>query len=365
MEIIKLKQPALVFYSYDDRDRELRDELEKHLATLKHQQLIKPWHNRDISAGTEWKSVVDKNLNDAQIILLLISADFIASEYLYAFEMTRALERHNSGEAFVLPVKLRFCETKGLPFDQLDFLPENRIPISSRANIDEALQEVAQGIRKVVEELIPRTREQWLDEGIKYRKAKQYEKALVAFERALRLDCNYARAQRNKGDTLYELERYTEALNAYTLALDLDPTSVRTHENMANTLYHLGQHNASLDAYNCAFQLMSTPTSQLWRGKGDALFYLKRYEEALQAYEQAIRLEPGSADVHYNKGNALLCLERYQEAIDAYEHAIRLQPTFALAYNKKGRALSYLGRYEEARDAHEHALRLDPKLAKA
>ena len=287
--------------------------------------------------------MVDKNLNDAQIILLLINADFIASEYRYSFEMKRALERHNSGDAFVLPVLLRSCDINGLPFDQLDFLPGNMKAITSWHNSDEAFQDVAKGIRYVVEELIPRTREQWLDEGIKYRKAKQYEKALVAFERALRLDRKYARAYRNKGDALYELERYTEALNAYTLALDLDPTSVRTHENMANTLYHLGQHNASLDAYNCAFQRTSTPTSQLWRGKGDALFYLKRYTEALQAYEQAIRLEPGSADVHYNKGNALLCLERYQEAIDAYEHAIRLQPTFALAYNKKGRARLTLG----------------------
>src|SRR5438876_2243281 len=199
MEAIKLKQPALVFYSYDDKDRELRDELVKHLTTLKHQELIKDWHDRDISAGIEWKSVVDANLNAAQIILLLISADFIASEYRYGFEMTRALERHNNGEAFVLPVLLRSCDTQGLPFDQLDFLPENRIPISPRTNIDEAFQEVARGIRNVVEELIPRTCEQWLDEGIKYRRVKQYEKALVACERALRLDRNYARAHRNKG----------------------------------------------------------------------------------------------------------------------------------------------------------------------
>jgi tetratricopeptide (TPR) repeat protein len=364
METIKLKQPALVFYSYDDKDRELRDELDKHLTTLKHQQLIKGWHDRDISAGTEWKSVADKNLNAAQIILLLISADFIASEYRYSFEMKRALERHNSGDTFVLPVLLRSCDINGPPFDQLDFLPGNMKAITSWHNSDEAFQDVAKGIRYVVEELIPRTREQWLDEGITYRRTKHYEKALVACERALRLDRNYARAHRNKGDTLYELERYTEAVNAYTLALDLDPTSARTHQNMANTLYHLGQHNTSLDAYDRALQLAATPTSRLWRGKGDALFYLRRYKEALQAYEQAVRLEPDSADTYYNKGNALLCLECYQEAIVAYEQAIQLQPTFALSYNNKGRALFYLGRYEEAHIAYECALRLDPKLAK-
>lgn len=348
METIKLKQPALVFYSYDDKDRELRDELNKHLTTLEHQQLIKRWHDRDISAGTDWKSVANKNLNAAQIILLLISADFIASEYRYGFEMKRALERHNSGEAFVLPVLLRSCDTKGLPFDQLDFLPENRRPISPRTNIDEALQEVAKGIRKVVEKLIPRTSEQWLDEGIKYRRAKQYEKALVACERALRLDRNYARAHRNKGDALYELERYTEALDAYRLALSLDPSSARAHQNMANTLYYIGQYNASLDAYNRAFQLEATPTSRIWREKGDALFHLRRHEEALQAYEQAVRLEPDSADAYYNKGNALLCLGRYEEARDAYEDALRLDPNLATAYTNLAETLEKLGRTQEA-----------------
>jgi tetratricopeptide (TPR) repeat protein len=357
------KQPALVFYSYHENDRDLRDLLNKHLAILERQQLIKGWHDRDIRAGTEWKSIVNEHLNAAQIILLLISADFIASDYRYSIEMKRALERHYSGEAFVLPVLLRPYDIKGPPFNQLDFLPENREAITRWPDIDEAFQEVAKGIRKVVEELLPRTKEQWLDEGIRYRKAKLYEKALIAYERALRLDVNYARAQRNKGDVLYDLKRYTEALNVYTLALRLDPSSARAHRNMAETLWHLGQHRASLDAYDRALQL--APTSRLWNEKGDMLFRLEHYEEALQAYEQAIKLEPDFAYAYNNKGNALLRLKRYQEAIVAYEQASQLQPTFALPYNNKGRALFYLGRYSESLIAYERALQLDQNFATA
>src|SRR2546421_5049464 len=159
-----IRQPILVFYSYDENDSDLRDLLNEHLANLEHQQLIKGWHDRDIRAGTEWKSAINEHLNAAQIILLLISAHFIASDYRYSIEMKRALERHNSGEAFVLPVLLRPCDIDGPPFNQLDFLPSNKKAITSWSNLDEAFQEVAKGIRKVVEEFLPRTKEQWLDE---------------------------------------------------------------------------------------------------------------------------------------------------------------------------------------------------------
>lgn len=354
--------PITLFYSYAHEDEDLRDKLNRHLATLERQHLIKPWHDRDIQAGTEWKCAVDENLNAAQIILLLISADFIASDYSYSNEMTCALERHNSGDAFVIPVLLRPCDIDGLPFNQLDFLPENMKAITRWPDTDEAFQEVARGIHKVVEELIPRTSEQWLDEGIKYRRAKQYEKALVAYERVLRLDRNSVRAYRNRGDVLYDLGRYTEALDTYRLALRLDPGSARAYHNMANTLYHLGQYDMSLDAYDCALQLEATP--QLWNDKGDSLFHLQRYEEALQAYELAAQLEPNSAYA-YNKGNALSRLKRYQEAIVAYEQAIQLQSTFALPYNGKGRALFYLGRYPESLIAYERALQLDQNFARA
>jgi tetratricopeptide (TPR) repeat protein len=360
METIK-RQPISVFYSYDENDKDLRDQLDKHLANLERQQLIKGWHDQDIRAGTEWKSAINEHLDTAQIILLLISADFIASDYRYSIEMKRALERHNSGDAFVIPVLLRSCDIDGPPFNQLDFLPSNGKPVKTWPNDDDAFRDVAAGIRKVVQEFLPRTREQWLDEGNRYHKAKLYEKALVAYERALRLDVNYARAQRNKGDALYDLRRYTEALDAYTIALRLDPASARVHRNMADILAHLGRHNESLDTYKRAIQL--APTARLYNEEGDVLFRLKHYEEALRVYEQAIQLNPNFVYAWNNKGNALLRLKRFQDAIAAYERASQLDPTFALPYNNKGRALFYLGRYRESLIAYEQALRIDPNFA--
>jgi internalin A len=96
-----------LFYSYAHKDESLRNELETHLKLLQRQGRIESWHDRDIEAGDEWKRKIDDNLERADIILLLVSADFIASEYCYEKEMTRAIERHEKNEARVIPVIVR------------------------------------------------------------------------------------------------------------------------------------------------------------------------------------------------------------------------------------------------------------------
>src|SRR5205085_1249843 len=112
-----------VFYSYSHEDERLRNELDKHLSNLKQQGLIVGWYDRNISAGTEWAYEIDAHLNTSQIILLLISPDFIASHYCYSVEMKRAMERHETGEARVIPIILRAIEWKGTPFEKLQVLP--------------------------------------------------------------------------------------------------------------------------------------------------------------------------------------------------------------------------------------------------
>ena len=111
-----------LFCSYSHQDEQLRDELAKHLSVLRRQGVIKEWHDRRIGAGTEWKGAIDKELNDADVILLLVSSDFVASDYCFDVEMKRAMARHHSGEARVIPVILRPVAWEGLPFAKLQFL---------------------------------------------------------------------------------------------------------------------------------------------------------------------------------------------------------------------------------------------------
>jgi TIR domain len=146
-----------LFFSYAHKDEPLRDQLATHLSLLKRQNIITDWHDRNITAGTDWAQAIDDNLNTANIILLLISSDFLASDYCYDKEMTRALERHNQNTARVIPIILRPCDWHSAPLGKLQALPKDAKPITQWANQDEAFTHIAQGIRTAVAELQQRT----------------------------------------------------------------------------------------------------------------------------------------------------------------------------------------------------------------
>ena len=140
-----------IFYSYSHRDEALRDELERHLSLLRREGLISEWHDRRIGAGSDWGSDIDANLAMADIVLLLVSSDFLHSDYCYEKETALALERHRCGEAVVIPVILRPCDWKASPFGKFQALPKNGKPVTKWANRDEAFFDIARGIREVVQ----------------------------------------------------------------------------------------------------------------------------------------------------------------------------------------------------------------------
>src|SRR5216683_2118639 len=142
--------PLEVFFSYSHEDEKLRDKLEKQLALLQRQGLIVSWHDRGIGAGEEWRDQIDAHVRSAHVILLLISADFIASDYCYGVEMQIALERQRKHEAVVIPVILRPVDWTGAPFAKLQALPRGGIPVTKWDDQDEAFTDVARGIREVV-----------------------------------------------------------------------------------------------------------------------------------------------------------------------------------------------------------------------
>ena len=115
------------------------------------------WHDREITAGTEWEREIDTHLNSAQIILLLVSPDFMDSDYSYSIEMKRAMARHERGEARVIPVILRAVYWQGAPFGKLQALPTDAKPVMSRYwhNLDEAFFDVAEGIHEAIKKLMP------------------------------------------------------------------------------------------------------------------------------------------------------------------------------------------------------------------
>jgi TIR domain len=159
-----------IFYSYasteEGRDEVLQRQLEKHLGVLKRQGKITNWHKRNILAGQVASEEISKHLNSAQIILLLISPDFVASDECWDIEMNRALERQKEEKTLVIPVLLRPLDyNKEAPFSHLRVLPKNGKPVTSWSNQDEAFEDIASNIRLLAEKFEKTQRISWKDLG--------------------------------------------------------------------------------------------------------------------------------------------------------------------------------------------------------
>ncbi|MBA2393516.1 MAG: TIR domain-containing protein, partial [Ktedonobacteraceae bacterium] len=139
-----------VFLSSVPEDEDFLRHLEKHLSTLQRNGLITLWSQRLVVPGVDWAKEVDQLIEQASIILLLVSPDFLASEYCHEVEVKRALELQETGQAHVIPVLLRPADWKDTPFGHLSPLPDDGKAIATWPNQDEAFLQVIEGIKKVL-----------------------------------------------------------------------------------------------------------------------------------------------------------------------------------------------------------------------
>jgi predicted helicase len=146
-------EPMKLFYSYAHEDEALRNELEKHLKLLQRQGYITQWHDRQILPGSLWEQEINAHLKAARIILLLVSPDFIASDYCYGVEMQEALKRHFASEARVIPIILRSSDWEAAPFGKLQALPRDAKPVRTWSDQDEAFTDVAKRLREIIDEV--------------------------------------------------------------------------------------------------------------------------------------------------------------------------------------------------------------------
>ncbi len=137
-----------VFFSYSKKDKTLRDELDRFLAPLKSK--IATWHDRDIMPGAKWDAEIKAELNDADIVLCLVSADFLATDYIMEVELPIMLERYKKGELQVIPIILRPCGWEYTTLAEFNALPEKGKPITQYDNKDAAFLEVLNGINRVI-----------------------------------------------------------------------------------------------------------------------------------------------------------------------------------------------------------------------
>lgn len=146
-------KPIEIFFSYTHADERLRDQLEVHLASLKRSKRIVCWHDRHIRAGLTWKTQINTHLNTADIIIFLVSPDFLNSDYCNRIEVGRALERYEEGDVCIVPVILRRSDWKEEALAEFQALPCNARPVVEWPDIDEAFYDVAKGLKEIVVEM--------------------------------------------------------------------------------------------------------------------------------------------------------------------------------------------------------------------
>ncbi len=211
-----------IFCCYARKDQPLLLELKTHLMSLQREGLITLWADVDIDAGAEWEKEIHLHLNTARIILLLISSDFLVSQYCYSVEMQQAMERHEQGETRVVPIILRHVSWQGAPFGKLQVLPTGAIPVIDPRwhSQDQAFSQVVEGIRHIV---TPFRIKQYLARGESEYDQGNIGASLSTYERIIgALDPRCAAAYLGKGRALEALGREEEALTAYNQALGLD-----------------------------------------------------------------------------------------------------------------------------------------------
>ncbi|SRR6266566_7468172 len=151
-----MSESVEIFISYAHEDESYLKDLTKHLELLVRRGSIRPWSDANIDAGMEWKKAIDTHLDTAQVFLLLISANFMASEYCYGIEMKRAVERHEHGGARVIPIILSAIskhEWETAPFSKLQALPKDAKPIKRWRDREEAYASIIDGIHAAIKQV--------------------------------------------------------------------------------------------------------------------------------------------------------------------------------------------------------------------
>ncbi|MEJ6481807.1 tetratricopeptide repeat protein [Nostoc punctiforme UO1] len=335
-----------VFISYHQEDETLRQELEKHLASLRRENIITSWNDRKIVAGQEIKGEIDRHLNQAGLILLLISPDFMDSDYHWTIEVTRALEQNATKKARVIPILLRYTDWETPPINQLSPLPSNRKPIKGWNDRDEAFLEVVKGIREAArsvansnssppQQTTPELEERQyqvtslINEADRLREAKKFEEAAVKYKAALRLDPNSIIAHNNLGIALDDQGKLEEAIAAYQRALLIDPNYANAHNNLGIELSNQGKLDEAIAAYQRAL-LIDPNYTQAHNNLGLMLYGQGKLSEAIAAYQRALLIDPNYANAHCNLGIALKGQGKLSEAIAELEIAVRLNPSSTL-----------------------------------
>lgn len=335
------------FISYSHQDKSYLARLQVHLKPLERAGLVSFWDDTQIQPGANWRTEIKQGILSAKVAILLISPDFLASDFIANDELPDLLLAASQGGAVILPVILKPCSFKLTPLEQYQAVNNPARPLSTLAEHeqDHVWVQVAERARRALNATgtfgAPKTKEHWVEEGRSHASAQRYSEAIAAFETALALDGNFARAHFEKGSALSVVNRFQEALTALGQAIQLDPHHAAAHRRKGYVLNQLQRYGEALAALEYSI-LVEPDYARAFIGKGDALLGLRRPQEALTAYGEALRLDSKAVHAYVGQGKSLQELRKHTQALVAYDRALQLEPTNSEALFGKNLAQQHL-----------------------
>jgi tetratricopeptide (TPR) repeat protein len=230
-------------------------------------------------------------------------------------------------------------------FDEIEYCREQKDDVSALEYADKLVE--SRGEAK-----------DWSEKGRCLNRLERYDEALECLDKAIEIDCNYARAWTYKGNVLDDLKRYDEALVFYDRAIELDENDKLAWAWRGDVLDNLKRYDEALASFDRAIELDAN-YKWAWALRGNVLNNLKRYDEALASFDRAIELDPNDKWDWNKRGDVLDNLKRYDEALASFDRAIELDPNYKWAWANRGNVLNNLKRYDEALASFDRAIELD------
>jgi len=287
-----LPQPLRVFISYAHEDDKLREKFVRALSQLQRDGLIEGWDDRGIAPGTEWAGVIDERLKSAEIVVLLVSNDFLASDYCNQIELETALKRNEDRKARVVPVILRPCDWESSRFAKLQALPKDGKPVIDWKTEDHGFLNVVKGLRSIAIDLRKDRVEPKPGEAVTKKRgwplffgvaaALAIALAIGSFFVIHQLHVEKAAHLVAQGDSLWDHQQYDQAQASYNQAKELDPKNAGAYFGLGLSSDLKNDLATEIEMYEKAVGLSPRPEYKI--NLADAYFKAGKYEEAVKTY---------------------------------------------------------------------------------
>jgi len=362
--------PLNVFVSYAHEDEELCHKLLKHLSQL-HRDGVQGWYDRQLTGGADWVGEIDEHLNTADIIILLISTDFLASKYCYDVEMKRALDRHAQDHARVVPVILRPCDWKNSPFVKFNVLPTDGMAVVDWKTLDHGFLNVVEGLRRVIGELRARqSPEPARAEGAapafrNFPAVRPLRRAVAAVSAVLLIAAGWfwwSRQQQfiAQGEASLDVGRYAKARKSFEQALRWNPLRGQATSGLEEAkLYDLMAKPVEFQQKLGQLVKAEPKDAHLKILEGDYQLSLDQRDQAMENYQKAAELNPQAAEAYFRmcvlydiQGSRGKSLDMCQKAVDHSPLSPQYRANLAAQYFKRGEYPKAIRQYQQVVDGY-------------